>query len=222
MDDNIILYESVCAINGKRYIGITRRGLDIRRNRHIWTAHSGGGSVMGAAIRKYGAENFKFRTLVICPDWDYAKALEVAAIAAFKPRYNVTIGGDGCSGFSHTEEHKAYISQRLKGRKSFLGKKHSPETKEKMRQARLAIWAAKPRSKNPPKKYKYRYKPVTCNRQKKRVVLENTGEVFPSVTVAAASMRLNRCTVRFICQGKYNSRDGYRLKYLQDNSLTEG
>ena len=57
------------------------------------------------------------------------------------------------------------------------------------------------------------------NIQKKPVILENTGEVFASVTVAATAMGLNRCTVRFICQGRYKSRRGYRLRYIQDNSL---
>ena len=211
-NNNIILYEAKNSINGNGYIGISKRGLEIRRKRHIWTANSGRGSVIGAAIRKYGSENFVFRTLVICPDWEYAKNLEVSAIAVMKPEYNVTSGGDGAIGFRHTEDHKVYISKVLKGRRPFLGKKHSPETKEKMRQARISIWASRPRIKKPPKKRVY--KPVEINKRKKSVILDNTGEIFPSVTAAATAVGLNRCTVRFICQGKYKSRNGLLLRYL--------
>lgn len=134
----IVAYEAVNLINGKRYIGITRRGLETRKRRHIQTSNSGRGSVIGAALRKYGTNNFSFKTLVVCPDWQYAKDVEIAAIKTFKPEYNVTAGGDGAVGFRHSEEHKTRVSERQRGNKYWLGKKHAPEAKEKMRQSRLA------------------------------------------------------------------------------------
>ncbi len=137
-DHKIILYEAINSTNGKRYIGITQRGMKVRRQRHIWTAHSGYGSVFGAAIRKYGADSFEFKVLAICPDFEYAKLIEIAAIQKFSPEYNVTSGGDGALGFKHSEEHKAWMSERHKGKKFFLGKTLTEEHKDRIRQARLA------------------------------------------------------------------------------------
>lgn len=134
----IILYMATNAVNGKRYIGITKRGLKVRRNRHIWTANSGYGSVFGAAIRKYGKDHFEFRTLVVCPDFEYAKTIEIGIIDRFQPEYNVTAGGDGTTGFKHSEKHKAWMSERHKGKKFFLGKTLTEEHKNAIRQARLA------------------------------------------------------------------------------------
>jgi hypothetical protein len=47
---------------------------------------------------------------------------------------NMTNGGDGISGYSHTEETKKRISKSGE-ENPFYGKKHSPETLEKMKEA---------------------------------------------------------------------------------------
>jgi hypothetical protein len=47
---------------------------------------------------------------------------------------NMTNGGDGISGYCHTEETKKRISKSGE-ENPFYGKKHSPETLEKMREA---------------------------------------------------------------------------------------
>lgn len=70
-DHKILVYEAVNAINGKRYIGITKKGLGVRKRRHIQTSRSGCGSYFGAALRKHGQDNFTFRPLIICPDFQY-------------------------------------------------------------------------------------------------------------------------------------------------------
>ena len=53
---------------------------------------------------------------------------------------NKTDGGDGVSGFIMPAEARAKMSAKAKGRpgvKSMLGRKHTPETKQKMREAKL-------------------------------------------------------------------------------------
>jgi hypothetical protein len=47
---------------------------------------------------------------------------------------NMTNGGDGISGYSHTEDTKKKIS-KPGNKNSFYGKKHSPESLEKMKEA---------------------------------------------------------------------------------------
>jgi len=134
----IILYQAINLVNGNRYIGITKAGLHKRASRHFRTARLfQAGSIFGAAIRKYKQRNIKFSVLAVCPTWEYAQKLEVAAISTFRPEYNITAGGDGCVGYRHTEEHKKYMSNLLKGHKNFLGKTHSPETIAKMRKSAI-------------------------------------------------------------------------------------
>jgi len=59
---------------------------------------------------------------------------------------NLTLGGDGASGYRHTEKHKQHISDALRGRefsvqhrqnlsKAHTGRKHTEETKRKCRDA---------------------------------------------------------------------------------------
>ena len=58
------------------------------------------------------------------------KVLEILYIRRYKPKFNYTIGGDGSTGFKHSEESKIKISSAKKG-ESF-----STETKLNMSQSR--------------------------------------------------------------------------------------
>jgi len=208
---NILLYQAVNSVNGKRYIGITRRGLEVRRRRHIQTSNSGRGAIIGAALRKHGSDNFNFKTLVVCPDFQYAKEMEIAAIRAFKPEYNITAGGDGAVGFRHSEDHKKRVGEWQRGNQRWLGKSHATETKEKMRLARLKFWASKSHS----RKQKVYVKKLVNNRNR-AILLEDTDQIFPTVNAAASWSGLDRKTIRYICQGIYKSRKGFRFRYLTD------
>lgn len=72
------------------------------------------------AIRKYGAEAFTRRVLVIADDWDYLCDLERKAIIAFDtlaPRgYNLTVGGEGVVGRVHTALAAVHMSAGQKKR----------------------------------------------------------------------------------------------------------
>ena len=59
-------------------------------------------------------------------DQDTLTALEIQNIRQLKPKFNFTDGGDGISGFRHSDETKEKIS------KSKIGFKHSEETKKKI------------------------------------------------------------------------------------------
>lgn len=92
---------------------------------------------------------------------DYLDFWEITLIAVFNPKFNFTDGGEGSHGFKHSleikqklskmlsgvnsanygkkfdESHRKKIGESNKGYKKFLGKKHSEETKQKIREAQL-------------------------------------------------------------------------------------
>lgn len=144
----IVLYQAVNRVNGKRYVGITKQGLPTRVYKHLYKARNGQGYRLGAAIRKYGEDAIVFSTLVVCPDYRYALDAEMAYIAATKPEYNVTAGGEGVLGLQMSEETRAKLGAANKGNKYWVGRKHKPETMEKLRQRMIGTvghWRGKKR-----------------------------------------------------------------------------
>ena len=63
-----------------------------------------------------------------CTD-NHLNQMEIYYISKYNPRFNFTKGGDGISGFKHSEETKKKLSHINKG------KKHSEETKQKISKA---------------------------------------------------------------------------------------
>jgi group I intron endonuclease len=136
-----ILYRITNLITGELYIGITTKSLKKRAKVHRDAACVGSGWLIGAAFRKYGKNNLKFETLIVCPSWEYAQEMERRCIEVFKPAYNITAGGSGVLGYKHTSRSLRRISEVQKGNKNWLGKRHSEETRRKMSAARSAYWA---------------------------------------------------------------------------------
>jgi group I intron endonuclease len=130
----VVLYQAKNLVNGKRYVGITKQGLATRVYKHLYLARKGKGRRLGAAIRKYGKDAIQFSVLVVCADYKYALISEMAYIGAIKPEYNVTAGGEGVLGLKLSEETRAKLGAVNKGNKYWVGRKHKPETVEKMRQ----------------------------------------------------------------------------------------
>lgn len=143
-----LIYLLTNTVNGKRYVGITRQGLPERLSKHWNAAKSGRPTRIAAAIRKYGRETFTAAILETVETYEMAMAREREIIAATAPEYNVTAGGEGVLGLVFTAATRAKLSAHSKGRQTFLGRKHSPESLEKMRQAamgRKGYWAGKTR-----------------------------------------------------------------------------
>jgi len=88
--------------SGKSYIGISSKTAEDRWRVHNMRVREGRSHALQQAIRKYGAEMFVLKTLVIADDWEYLCEMEVRAIATLKTitphGYNLTKGGEGVVG----------------------------------------------------------------------------------------------------------------------------
>lgn len=70
-------------------------------------------------------------------DQETLTALEIQNIRQLKPKFNFTDGGDGTTGYKHSEQNKEKFSRLKMGENNpFFGKKHSEETKQKMSESR--------------------------------------------------------------------------------------
>lgn len=149
-------YKITNLINHKFYIG---KAKDIQKR---WSAHKtaaknkkeGDYSIFHRAITKHGPDNFvveeltqhEIETGALDQEKDFIKNLNA------KDRsigYNITDGGEGASGYRHTEEAKKRMSEYRKTHwigagNPFYGKHHSDNFKQKHSQVMKAKYLANP------------------------------------------------------------------------------
>ena len=107
-----VIYKITNTLNGKIYVGMTRQKLSKRISKHKYCGKHGRPGV-DTAIAKYGWENFTVEVIETCPVENLAER-EIFWIAKLDANgsngYNLTEGGDGCTGYKHTAESRAKIS----------------------------------------------------------------------------------------------------------------
>lgn len=128
-------------INNKMYIGKTL-SFKRRRREHLYELRSGNhhNKHLQKSWNKYGEDNFSLCILLnlVCDSEEYLGIIEELFIRHFNTNngefgYNATTGGEGVSGYKHTQEELDKVSRALKGRVgTFLGKKHSEKTRADM------------------------------------------------------------------------------------------
>ena len=129
------IYRITNLINGKTYIGQ-------HKYKKLDDSYMGSGVLIKRSIKKHGIENFKKEILYSRIQYrETADDMERFAIAKEraigKAEYNLANGGEGLSGYKHSEEYKRKISERTKGENNpNYGKHHSEETKKKISEAR--------------------------------------------------------------------------------------
>lgn len=119
----MIIYKTTNLINGKIYIGKTKR---------TTSSYYGSGTVLQYAFKKYGKENFKRETIDTADTYKELNEKEVYWIKYYKSTdkevgYNRSLGGDGFSGILPETIEKI--------RQIHLGRKNTKETKLKMSNA---------------------------------------------------------------------------------------
>lgn len=207
MSSPAIVYLAVNKINGKKYIGITSRSIKDRKREH--RCHAMKGVNQGAfyrAIRKYGIKVFEFTTLVQCASVYEALEQEMRLIAELQPEYNSTEGGDGQRGRTMSEESRKRISEFHKGKSWHLGRKHSEDVKQLLREAQSKPDAIE--------RWKI-FSEMGPRALARQVVCLDDGKCFESASSAARFYGVCKSAVIEICLKKpyRKSIGGYRFAY---------
>jgi len=93
----MIVYKAINKVNGKIYIGQTRKTLEARRNAHFRNARKGVNTHFYNAIRKYGEDAFEFSVICTAETKEDLNLLETYYIQKYnsiKCGYNMVDGGD--------------------------------------------------------------------------------------------------------------------------------
>jgi group I intron endonuclease len=117
-----IVYETTNLINGKKYRGV-------HQTTNLNDGYLGSGLLLVGAIKKYGLESFSRKIIKYCASVSEMYNFEMEFVdekwVSRMDTYNIKIGGSG--GWNFVNENSLNIHS---GR---VGKRHSEETKEKIR-----------------------------------------------------------------------------------------
>lgn len=123
-------------VNGKRYVGITKRSIETRFKEHIKCSrklHSK--QIINHAIAKYGIENFSIEKLEECKSLTRMRDAEMSWIEKMQSHvsfngYNVSMCAQHSLGIKQTDETKRKLSEINRGEKHpMYGKHHTEEAK---------------------------------------------------------------------------------------------
>lgn len=179
-------------LNGKPYVGQTRQRLKRRITEHKRDS-SRGRLGIDFAIAKYGWENFTVEVLEICP----VKLLNeremywIRKLNSKSPNgYNLTDGGDGGRGYSPSQETRAKISAKMKGRPAHnKGVSPSAETRAKISAAQKAIG-------NRPPNHKGKKRGSPSPKTKAKISASLTGKHPSAETLAKKSASMKAAWAR--------------------------
>ena len=127
------IYITTNMVNGKRYLG--QKSFD---EWNKWKTYLGSGKVFKNALKAYGKENFSRNIVCFCYSEEELNKVEYDLsvflnVVENQDWYNLEYGGNGCSGYHHTEETKKYLSEIFSGENHpWYGRHHSKESKRKM------------------------------------------------------------------------------------------
>lgn len=189
-----VVYVHQNKINGKRYVGITN---NTSKRWYGKGKHYDGCPYFYSAIQKYGWDNFAHEVIVRGLTLAEASEMEQYYIAKYKTYdkeygYNLTRGGQNAP--------------------TMLGKHHSEETRQKMRESALGrVISAEQRQKHS----KWMSENMVGNRNPKSRAVRclNTGEVFESQRIAAQVKGVLQSKIWKCCNGEASHTHGLRWEY---------
>jgi group I intron endonuclease len=116
----IYIYINLCSPTLKSYVGFTTN-LPKRKRKHLYDVSRGSNTYFHRSIRKYGWENFACFILEETNDIKLARDvleshyIKICNSFHTKNGYNLTLGGDGMLGFTHSKKSKTKIGNANKG-----------------------------------------------------------------------------------------------------------
>lgn len=116
---NGLVYVATNKINGKQYVGLTKRTLKDRWNQHVNVANKHANTYFHHAIVKHGADSFDVVQVASAIDLKYLADLERLVIASVKPAYNQTNGGEVTLGRKYNDATKEIIRLKNTGKKTY-------------------------------------------------------------------------------------------------------
>ncbi|AND85179.1 GIY-YIG nuclease family protein [Clostridium tyrobutyricum] len=198
-----IIYVAENTVNGKRYVGQTRRTFELRKKQHKRDIERLDLKLY-RAIRKHGWDNFNWAIIVEgIENIDSLNRLEqywIKELDTFKNGYNSTTGGEG---YILSDEAKMKIS------KAHKGLHWSEETKRKMSDSQRG-------RKNPNWKKFGMDNPLSkCILQLDRSTKEVLAE-FAGAREAERITGINHSNISQACQGNRKVVGGYYWKYKEE------
>ena len=137
------IYMHTCIITGKSYIGKTTFGIEHRWNTHLTLSRSESPNHLHRAIRKHGDNTWVHSILYVSFEKDDTHLYEVEKQLiydwdTFKNGYNMIVGGTGVGSGEDSpnwgKKHKPESIEKM--RISQTGKRHTPESIKKISEAR--------------------------------------------------------------------------------------
>lgn len=238
-----IVYEARNILTGDFYIGVTMGNLLKRRREHLHAARSGQKTHFCNAIRKYGADNFVFSELESFETYQEALLREKELIRDRAPRYNITSGGEGVSGFKMPREIVERIAAKKRGTVGYWRGKKRPDiailTRARLKEhpSRVGdIWRGKkmpeavkrkislaktgrPQENTPAHALEIfadNMKRAAANRRK-RIYCLNDGREFVSAADADIFYGLKKPTASQVASGRRNSIFGLKFSYIESS-----
>ena len=138
----MIIYLATNKINGKRYVGLTKRSLKARWNQHVNIANKEAKTYFHKAIAKYGRDAFDVVPVISALSQDSLAFLETQLIKDLCPEYNQTGGGEVTLGRKYDDATKERI------RKANTGKKRTLEQRQRNSHIKKQQFVENPQLKN--------------------------------------------------------------------------
>ena len=195
-----VIYVRPNLINGKKYVG---QATDLKERQRKWNDLNQpyAGPAINNARAKYGIEAFGFEILKECDDkeLDYWEKYYVKELNTKAPYgYNLTDGGGGMSGYTHSAETRKKISKGHKGKEPWKkGKHHSYETRKKISEAHRGKYNKNKKS-----------KPVLQMDKTNKIIAE-----FSSTMEVKRQLGISQSHISMCCNGKRKTAGGYKWQY---------